>query len=112
MQVLKLNRPAISAKLSVKELSVKPYVNTLSYMDNSRIIRQASLETPVYRLMKDYEVDGAHFALNLIITANDAGHVEKFMDSIASQVTKDQAQQHKRPFEYLDETYKPKKGKK
>lgn len=107
MNVLKLNVPAISSKLSVKELSIRPYINSLSYIDNSRIIQQASIEKPVYRLCKDYSVDGREFSLNLVITDEDAGSAEKFMDKVAKTVPEN----FQRPFQYLDETYKPKAKK-
>lgn len=109
MTVLELNRPAVSSRLSIKELSVKPYVSHMMYMGKSKIIQTASMEAPVYRLAKDYEVDGLVFGLNLLTDDNNAGKAEKFMDKTAKDLKREQVRDlvsKSRPFIYLDKEYK------
>lgn len=104
--ILKLNNIAISKPLSVGSLDVRPYTSSISYIDESRIIKQASEETPVYRLCKDYDIDGLKFALNLVITDKNAGRGEDFMDEVAKKVTKDEVKGINSPFLWLNELYK------
>lgn len=114
MKVIELNRPAISTKLNVKELHIKPYVSHMHYMDKSRIIQVASLEKPVYRLCKDYEIDGIIFALNLLTDDKDAKRLEKFLDDTVKNLTREQAVEYINrsvSFSYLDTQYKPVKRK-
>lgn len=103
--ILKLNAPAVSKPLSITELDIYPYTSMLSYIDDTKIIKQASEEVPVYRLCKDYDVNGLKFALNLIITDNDAGAAEAFMDKTAKKITKDQLKNMNAPFVWLDNKY-------
>lgn len=110
MNILRLNELAISRPLSTKELDVRVYINALSYMDGSKTISKASEETPVYRLCKDYSLNGLNFALNLIITDNDAGKAETFMDNAAEKITKEQLTD--RPFAWTGVVYTVKKSKK
>jgi hypothetical protein len=112
MKVIELNRPAISSRLSIKNLSVKPYVSHMMYMSKDKIIQTASLETPVYRLAKDYEIDGLVFAINLLTDDNDAGKAERFMDRQAKLLIRDEVSKiihSSRPFTYLNKNYRSKK---
>lgn len=108
MKVIELNRPAIAMRLSAQELSIKPYVSLMMYMDKSKIIQQASPEKPVYRLAKDYEIDNVQFSLNLLTDKNDMKKAEKFMDKTAKSLSKDDVNNMLRknqPFVYLDKEY-------
>lgn len=108
MKVIELNRPAVSNRLSIKELSIRPYVAQMMYMDGSKIIQQATPEKPVYRLAKDYEVDGLQFGLNLLTDDNDAGKAEKYMDKIAKGFKRDEVRDllgRSQPFVYLNKRY-------
>lgn len=104
--ILKLNAIAISKPLSIKELDIRPYTSSMSYIGDSRIIKQASEETPVYRLCKDYDIGGLKFALNLIITDKNAGKGEDFMDKIAKEVTKEDVSGINSAFVWLSHEYK------
>ena len=109
--ILKLNVPALSSPLSITALDIRPYTSGVSYIDTSRMIKQATEEVPVYRLAKDYELNGATFALNLIITDSNAGKAEDFMDKVAKKVTEEQIKNVGNPFTWLEEAYKVKAGK-
>lgn len=109
MNILKLNSVAISKPLSVKTLDVRLHTSAMSYMDETRIIKQASEEVPVYRLCKDYDIDGLKFALNMIITDKDAGKAEDFMDKVAKKVTKEEVKGINTPFIWSDKVYEVKK---
>lgn len=106
MKIIELNRPAVSRRLALKELSIKPFVSNEQYMTRSRIIQQASIKEPVWRLCKDYSVDGIEFALNLLTDQKDMKKAEKFMDKVAKSVTREQAVEYthsRNPYIYLNE---------
>lgn len=104
--ILKLNTPALSKPLSVSGLDIRPYTSALSYIDETRVIKSASEEIPLYRLCKDYEVNDLKFALNLIITDENTGKGEDFMDKIAKNITQEQVKAINSPFVWLDSHYK------
>lgn len=106
--ILKLNVPGLSKPLSVKELDVRLYNSGRVYMDGSKILKTASDETPLYRLCKDYDIDGLKFSLNMIITDMNIGKAEKFMDKTATGVTAEQVKNINAPFVWLDNEYKVK----
>ena len=108
MNILKLNTIGLSKPLSVKELSIRPYISGLSYIDDSRVIKQATEELPVYRLCKDYD-NGVKFALNLIITDEKVGKAEDYMDKIAKTITANDVKGIKTPFVWTDNVYEVKK---
>lgn len=108
MKIIELNRPAVSPQLSIKELSIKPCISHTMYMGKSRVIQTATLESPVYRLCKDYEIEGHRFGLNLLTDKNDMKKAEKFMDKIAKKLSKDEVISMTRsnnPFVYLNEEF-------
>ena len=112
MNVIQLNRPAVSNRLSIKDLSIKPYVSHMMYMGKAKIVQTATLDAPVYRLAKDYEVEGLTFGVNLLTDDNDAGKAERFMDKLAKTLTRDEVNSmihSNRPFTYLDKNYAGKK---
>lgn len=112
MKVIELNRPAVSNRLSITNLSVKPYVSHMMYMGKAKIIQTATLDAPVYRLAKDYEIDDIIFGINLLTDDNDAGKAEKFMDKLAKSLTREEVNamiHSNRPFTYLDKSYVGKK---
>lgn len=107
--ILKLNIPALSKPLSISALDIRPYTSGVSYIDNTRIIQTATEKVPVYRLCKDYDMDGLKFGLNLIITDKNVGKGEDFMDKVAKTVTEQQVKSINSPFVWLDAEYKVKK---
>jgi len=112
MKVIRLNTPAVSSQLNIKELSILPYVSHMMYEDGSKIIQQASPEKPVFRLAKDYEVDNLRFGMNLLTDDNNAGKAEKWMDKVAKKLSLDEVRRLIRmpaSFTYLKEKYRSKK---
>lgn len=112
MNILELNRPAIHKMATskgryFKEADVRPYVGGEPYMDVTRIVGQASLKDPVYRLMKDYDIKGLKFGMSMITKNKDLGKAEKFMDTQAKKVTESQViESFKKVYTYLDERHK------
>lgn len=94
MNILELNRPAIH-KMSTstgrffEQADVRPYVSNEPYMEN-RIVGQATLKDPVYRLLKDYDIKGLKFGMSMITKQKDMAKAEKFMDKQAKLVTEEQ----------------------
>ena len=106
--ILKLNIPAVSTPVSVKELDIRLYTNGAVYMDGTKILKSASVETPLYRLCKDYDMDGVKFSLNMVITDTDAGKAEKFLDKTAKSITAEQVKNIRTPYVWLDNQYEVK----
>lgn len=112
MKVIELNKPAVGASIRSKEISIKPYVSHMMYIDKNKIIQQASLEVPAYRLAKDYTVDDVTYSLNLLITDNNVKKAEKFMDNVAKDLTKQEVYDilhNNQPFTYINKLYEVKK---
>lgn len=105
-QILKLNVPAVSSRLLVPELDVRVYDTAMSYIDDTKIVKMASEKAPIYRLCKDYEVNGLHFSLNIITDDKNVGKVEKFMDNATKKVDSAIIDEAKlKPWHYLQTKY-------
>jgi len=108
MKIIELNRPALHQAKSLRQVNVTPYVQGQMYMSPSRIVSKATVESPAYRIVKPYEVDGTPFALSMLITNSNVGKAEKWLDKMAETVTKKQLDNSRaQVFVYLDERYKP-----
>ena len=108
MQVLELNRPAISTQLSINQLEIKVYTHGASHYGDNKIVLNATADRPVYRLCKDYTRNALTFGLNIITYDNNADKVEKWLDKLAKQLTVEQIQDgiNSQPFKFLEERYK------
>lgn len=108
MNIIELNRPAIHLANAIKKTNVQPYINGQLYMSPSRIVGKATIESPAYRIVKPYVVEGLPFALSILITDENVGKAEKWLDKAAESVTKEQVNKSRtKVFVYLDERYKP-----
>lgn len=107
--ILRLNVPALSKSLSISGLDVREYTSGLSYIDDTRIVYKASSDNTVYRICKDYQVNGASFALNLIITDTNIGKAEEYLDKVAKTIAEEQLKSLNSPYQWVDSVYEVKK---
>ena len=108
-----LNKVALWSAVPNDQLSVRIYTANRTYSSNG-VIRVASPSTPLHRYVKAYERFKVRFSVFLFSESDDRDAVEKFMDSIAKGVKKEDVNEAflkstESSFKYLDKYFKENK---